>query len=85
MYQCTYVEYLAAQIRKTMEKIIALETHKTAPEAAEYLDTKLGNARKEKDALIEEYAQHLKMHGCDERRRDLPGLSQHLDHDAAHD
>jgi hypothetical protein len=54
---CTRKERLTAQIRATMDEIIALEIHASS-------DRKLDHARKRKDTLLQQYAEHVQAHGC---------------------
>jgi hypothetical protein len=54
---CTHKEQLTAQIRTTMDEIVALETHASG-------DRKLDHARKRKDTLLQQYAEHVQGHGC---------------------
>lgn len=77
---CNCREILAEQIRKTMDEIVALERS----DFAWRLQTKLDCARKRKDALIQEYMQHLRSNTCEGRQCDCPRPALQMGHRAAH-
>lgn len=68
--ECTRKELLTAEIRTVMDEIVALEAHQQevagAGNSAEIplIQTRLHEARQRKDALLQEYEQHVRTHGC---------------------